>query len=108
MATNIPSLEQIKRALHIQEGIEALKAELASIFGVGGESRPGKKRGRRPGRKAAAQGLAVSGDEIATIPAKGKKTAKGKKAKRVMSPEAREKIAAAQRKRWAAQKKAAK
>ena len=35
------------------------------------------------------------------------KAPKEKKAKRTMSPEAREKIAAAQRKRWAKQKKAA-
>jgi hypothetical protein len=31
---------------------------------------------------------------------------RGRKGKRVMSPEAREKIAAAQRRRWAKQKKA--
>jgi hypothetical protein len=44
------------------------------------------KRGRKPGRPA--------------------KKAPAKAAKRVMSPEARARIAEAQRKRWAAQKKA--
>lgn len=38
----------------------------------------------------------------------GPKRARPKKVKRVLSAEARERIAAAQRKRWAAQKKAAK
>ncbi|HRH94341.1 MAG TPA: hypothetical protein PLB55_00325 [Prosthecobacter sp.] len=38
----------------------------------------------------------------------GVKAPKAKKTKRTMSPEAREKIAAAQKKRWAKQKRAAK
>jgi hypothetical protein len=45
-----------------------------------------------------------TGSKAASKNAASKKTA----SKRVMSAEAREKIAAAQRKRWAAQKKAAK
>jgi hypothetical protein len=104
MAIHIPSLPELKRALHIHETIESLKNELASIFGGAGGT--GAQRGRKPGRKAATAPLVVSGDEAATIPATPKQGRK--KAKRVMSPEAREKIAAAQRKRWAKQKKAAK
>lgn len=48
-----------------------------------------KKRGRKPGQPA-------------------KKNAPTKKAKRTMSPEGRARIAAAQKARWAAQKKAGK
>jgi hypothetical protein len=109
MTINIPSLEQIKRALHIQESIESLKNELSSIFGGAGGT--GAKRGRKPGRKpgrpsaASASSAVEAGEEATSTKRAGKKAAKKK---RVMSPEAREKIAAAQRKRWAKQKKAEK
>lgn len=73
----LPSVSQLKQALKIAEKLEAMETELASILGESSSS-PKAKKG--PGRPP--------------------------KAKRKMSPEAREKIAAAQRKRWAKAKKA--
>lgn len=73
-----PSVANLKRALKIAEQIEALEAELATLM----------------------SGSAAS--------VKGVKGPKAPRAKRTMSPEAREKIAAAQKKRWAKQKKAEK
>ncbi|MEQ1933843.1 MAG: hypothetical protein ABL962_08190 [Fimbriimonadaceae bacterium] len=67
-----------KLAAALQEKIEILQTELASILGGSSSS------------------------------VKSVKEPKAKKTKRTMSPEAKEKIAAAQRKRWAKQKKAAK
>jgi hypothetical protein len=84
--TSNPSINQLRRAVQIAEQIQKLEAELASILkGAGLKS------------SAASVSLAAS-----TVKAKGKK---GARKKRVMSPEAREKIAAAQRARWARQKK---
>ena len=82
--SSTPTLDQLRRAVQIHEQIERLQTELASILG-------GTRRG--PGRPA----KAVTGA-----------AKKGRKGTRVMSPEAREKIAAAQRRRWAKQKKATK
>ncbi len=92
MAKNtVYSLEQLKRAVEIHEQIEKLQAELATLLGQSG----GAKRGRKPGVKSERSG----GGVVKGTPAK-------KKGKRAMSPEAREKIATAQRKRWAKTKKA--
>jgi hypothetical protein len=85
--TSTLSLDQLRRAVQIREEIERLESELSSVLGGGGgggEVAGRGKRGRKPGST-------------------GKKGGK-----RVMSPEARERIAAAQRRRWAKQKKAAK
>jgi hypothetical protein len=75
----MPTTAQLKKAVIISEKLDVLHAELAAL--LGGSSGPTKT-------------------------AKEPKTPKAKKTKRVMSPEAREKIAAAQRKRWAKSKKA--
>jgi hypothetical protein len=75
--TSFPSVSQLKRALKVAEQLEALETELASIM-AGSEKGSSKKPTAKPD---------------------------GRKKKRTMSPEAREKIAAAQRKRWAKQKK---
>lgn len=83
MANSSPSIDQLSRAIEVKKQIEKLEAELAAILsGVG-------STGRGVGRPPKAD--------------KGEKVA-GRK-KRQMSPEAREKIAAAQRARWAKQKK---
>lgn len=79
-ATNTPSITNLKRALKISEQIQELKVEMMNILGTTGEP-----KAKRPYNKKA---------DSAAIPKK-----------RMMSPEAREKIAAAQRKRWAKQKK---
>ena len=75
----MPTTAQLKKALSISEKLDELKAELAAILG---------------------------GSSASAKTAKEPKAPKEKKTKRVMSPEARDKIAAAQRKRWAKQKKA--
>lgn len=75
----MPTTAQLKKAVIISEKLDALEAELAAILGSSSKSAKRVKELKAP---------------------------KAKKAKRVMSPEAREKIAAAQRKRWAKSKKA--
>ena len=89
------SLDQLKRAVQIHEEIESLQAELAGLLSGSSPSGSGAKRGRKPG-----PAKVVEGDQPKATRKKG--------AKRTMSPEAREKIAAAQRRRWAKQKKAVK
>ncbi|MDB6075588.1 MAG: hypothetical protein JWO89_3228 [Verrucomicrobiaceae bacterium] len=79
-ATYTPSVDRLKRALKISEEIEILKNELLAVLGGSGEA-----KAKRTYTKRAAGATRTK--------------------KRVMSPEAREKIAAAQRKRWAKQKK---
>ncbi len=76
----MPTTAQLKQAVSISEKLDALKSDLASILGGSSGSAKGVKAPK------------VKPD--------------GRKKKRTMSPEAREKIAAAQRKRWAKQKKA--
>ena len=73
----MPTLSQLKAAVSIAEQIEALQAQLASL--VGGSS------------------------SIGSVPMFAS-TAVAKTGKRTMSPEARERIAAAQRARWAKSK----
>jgi hypothetical protein len=75
------SVSQLKQALKITEKLEELQAELAAILTGSSTKRKYTK------------------SDPSAAPAK--------KGKRTMSPEAREKIAAAQRKRWAKTKKAA-
>ena len=77
MSNNTPSLAQLKRAISISEQIESLQSQLASILG-----------GSAP--------LVGSGPAPAAT-----KTRKGK---RTVSPEARAKMAAAQKARWAKKK----
>jgi hypothetical protein len=73
MSIATPSLENLQRAVAIAEQIKKLENELASIFG--------DKASPKVSVKAPAQ--------------------KVRRAKRSLSPEARERIAAAQRARWA-------
>ena len=72
------TVNQLKRAITVAEQIEKLQNEMASILG------------NQPAAKAAGPGRP-----------KGAPKAAGGKMKRTMSPEARAKIAAAQRARWA-------
>jgi len=68
------SVAQLQRAINIKEQIEALNAELASVLGVSPTTTPAPK-------------APVSAAPLA-------------KKKKVMSPAARAKIAAAQKARW--------
>src|SRR5688572_3534070 len=79
---NNPSVASLKRAIAIAEQIESLQSQLASIVGGG----------------AAAK---VVTKAVATPAAP---TRKGRRGRRTMSAEARERIAAAQRARWAKSK----
>lgn len=107
-----PSLRQLKRAIALSEKIQTLETELAGILGLSPES-VAKKR-VIPGLGAASflKNSAVDEESEAPAPRRrgrppGKKSAKSAKTQakskngRHFSPEAREKIAAAQRKRWA-------
>jgi len=75
----MPTTSQLRKAVIISEKLDELQAELTAI--LGGSSAPAKA-------------------------AKEPKTPKAKKAKRTMSEEGRKRIAEAQKKRWAAKKKA--
>ena len=75
MPTNTPSIGQLKRAVAIAEQIETLQAELASIFGgTSSASHTTQPQSAKPSQKAG---------------------------RRTMSAEARAKIAASTRARWA-------
>lgn len=80
----MPTIQELKRAVVLSEKIQELQRELDAVLG---------------GSFSSSSGPATS----ISKPAKG--TRKGK---RTMSPEAREKIAAAQRRRWKLSKAEAK
>lgn len=88
MATSIPSIDQLKRALELSEEIQRLELELRNVLGA-----------------AAEPGLVESNSATAEIEAPKKRRRGRKKGKRTLSPEAIEKIRAGQRKRWAKLKK---
>ena len=84
MATiSTPDLDQLKRAVQIAEQIESLEAQLASILSGATTT----QRTRSVGVSKGSGASPIGGG------------------KRVMSPEARERIAAAQRRRWAKAKR---
>lgn len=141
--TNSPSLDQLRRATQLAEQIEQLQSELTSLLSGGGQQQQGSSssqssasassttrtsQGTQGGKRiispearakmAAAQkarwakvngAKAPSSNGGATESKAQSKSAGGQQksndGKRVMSPEAREKIAAAQRARWAKAKK---
>jgi len=81
MSANTPTTHQLKRALELSERIEKLQQELDSV--LGGTSSP-----------AAAPAKDAASSPADTVKRRGRR--KGN-----LSPEARERIAAAQRARWA-------
>lgn len=86
MNAHIPTLEQLKRAAQLAEQIAKLEAELQAVLGGG------KTRGRKPGK--------VAKTEEASEAVKPAKKSRKKRA-RNMTPEARARIAEAQKARWA-------
>ena len=90
--TQNPSVQQLQRAVKIAEQIEELEQELKSILGKAAPTVA----------SAALKSPQGNGAVAKQAPAAKKETA-GKE-KRKVSPETREKIAAAQRARWAKQK----
>lgn len=93
MPDSQPTIDQLKKALEIAEKIQALEAELASLLGKAGIS---KKKVKAPVVKV----------EVEEPVKKEKAPKKAAKKRRELSPEARERIAAAQRARWANAKQA--
>jgi hypothetical protein len=92
----LPTIQQLKSAIQIAEQIETLNSKLVAILGNSGLS------GLSPAL------LSESSSTEALTPVKkgkGKKAAKKASGKRVLSAEAREKIAEAQRRRWSKDKK---
>ena len=89
MSTNAqPSVEQLKRALVIAEQIKDLEDELASIL----------QNSEKPARALKLPKVLTKAVKVVAVKAPD---GRSKKKHRVMSPEAREKIASAQRARWA-------
>lgn len=98
-ATNHLSTDQLREALRLTEQLEQLQQRLDGILGdteASVTSRTGEGRRSASGRK----GNRGSQD---AIPSSVGST--GGKAKRIMSPEARARMAAAQKARWAEQEK---
>jgi hypothetical protein len=88
MNTNI-SAEALRKAAAIRDQIESLQAQVAAIL-----SGTAPRRGRKPGKR---------GKKAAKTTAKAGAPAKRRK-KRKLSPEARARIVAAVKARWARQK----
>lgn len=84
-STSRPSVDQLKQAIKLSEQIQKLEAELAAILGNSGAVKT-----------------------VRAYVRKDKSAAASTRKKRVISPEGKERIAAAQRARWAKQKKAKK
>lgn len=108
MNTSI-SADALRRAASIKDQIDQLEAEYKAILagesaparrgrkpGVKPGPKPGPKPGRKPGRPAKIAAVAES-DEAAPAVNKAKK-------KRKLSPEARARIVAAVKARWAREK----
>src|SRR5438105_6679843 len=111
MRTGQLSTDQLRRALRLREQINSLEQRLNAVLRSGtetGSKRAGKaggistertmSAGTRAGQK---QGRET---EPTAIPSSVGST--GGKAKRIMTPEARQRMAEAQRARWAKQEKA--
>ncbi len=103
-------IETLERALHIRKQIDQLNELLRELFGptpvslAGVQTNAPRKRGR-PRKMNVIPAEALNSGEAMDEWSPGEEVAKAKKKKkRKMSAEARERIAAAQRARWAKQK----
>lgn len=94
-----PSVGQLKRAVELAEKIAGLQEELDSLLG---RATQGSRSSQASQTAAPTRGRGQQSPEKGA--ATTAKVGKGSR-RRTMSPEAREKIAAAQRARWAKQKK---
>lgn len=96
-------IETLERALHIRKQIDQLNEMLKELFGptplslAGVQASAPKRRGRPPKAKTSVAAQEGHEGQNGLVEKSGKK-------KRKMSAAAREKIAAAQRARWAKQK----
>ena len=106
MNTSI-SAEALRRAASIRDQIDQLEAEYNAILaGEGAPARRGRKPGRKPGRaaKPAKPAKPAKGAKAAKEAKDAEPAAKKAKKKRKLSPEARARIVAAVKARWARQK----
>jgi hypothetical protein len=98
---NSISTQQLKRALSIREQIEALEAELNSIFGGASPVRRGRPPGSGKRRMSAAGRRAIAAAQKRRwAKLKGGEEKPARKSRRKMSAAGRAKIAAATRERW--------
>ena len=98
------SADALRRAASIKDQIDQLEAEYKAI--LAGESAP-VRRGRKPGRKPGRAAKAAKAAKPAKEPKAAKEVepaAKKAKKKRKLSPEARARIVAAVKARWAREK----
>ncbi len=101
--TNSLSLDQLKQAVHLKEQIAALEGELAGILGGAAPATTAaamvpRRRGRPPGKRTVV-GDTVTAQATPSTPLVAAREGRG--GRRTMSPEARARIAAAQKARWA-------
>jgi hypothetical protein len=106
--THSLSLDQLKQAVQLKEQIAALESELAAILGgAAPASAPApaqgavvpRRRGRPPGKRAETGHIVPAQSAPSTPAVTAKKSGRG--GARIMGPEARARIAAAQKARWA-------
>jgi hypothetical protein len=96
------SLDQLKHAVHLREQLESLEIELKAIFG-GAASAPAapallpRRRGRPPGKRAANAEAGL----VAPLPTAPAAAGRGRGGSRRISPEARARIIAGTKARWA-------
>ncbi len=119
MATNNPSIQQLKRALTISEQIEKLQGELASILGSAAPASAPKTIATKPAKAGARTLSPEAREKIAaaararwarakgTAPSAASKPAAAPKKKGGLTPEGRAKLAASMKARWAARRKGA-
>jgi len=102
-------IETLERALHIRKQIDQLNEVLRELFGptpvslAGVQTNAPRKRGR-PRKMNVIQVEVLNGSAMDEWSPDAEVAVAKKKKKRKMSAEARERIAAAQRARWAKQK----
>jgi len=105
-------IETIEKALHIRKQIEALKANLAAMFGDGAQPHfkeapvPAVKDGRRGKRSPATIAKMKAAQQARHAKKKGvvPSPVQAAKKKRTFSAASRAKMAAAQKARWAKKK----
>lgn len=102
MNTSTPRLQQLKKAIEISEKIEQLEQELKAVLEGTDSGSAAVAQAAAPGRPGRKPGVSQA---QATTGAAAKRGRKPGRAKRIVSPEARAKMAEAQRRRWAKAKR---
>lgn len=110
----IPSVENLKQAIKLQEQIDDLQRQLAKLFGAASPPARASTAKRGPGKMSAAARARIAAAaraRWAKVKAGANKTAQpakaSKKRKGALTPEGRARLAALMKARWAARKKGA-